>query len=690
MRRLFPGLIRAARGVLGFLFADPHGQPLTLLAAGLAAYGLLIPWLGIFTDDWTFLWTALVLGRPGMEVYFTLGNDRPFWGLLYAFFVPLIGMRPWAWHLFGIFWLWASGLSAWWIARLVWLERRRLALLVGLFFILYPGFVVQWASLVFGHMWLVYAAALASIGLSLKALRRPRIWLPLSALAVLLAAVNFLSLEYFILLELARPLLMFLIFREEEQPRRAAARTLKAWLPYLLLLGGVMVWRLFFFPLQQHKYQLVLLDGLRAEPLETLARLVGTMVSDIAYQSLARAWSLAFRAPLGVDFGSPIGLLYLGLCAGLGLIFYFGLRALADPPAPRRAALSAAAVGLAALAAAGFPFWMSGLKPEPVLMPSRFLMPFMFGGALLLAAVFSALPARRLVNAFLALTFALAAGSQFLNANEFRRAWLIHAESMWQLAWRVPGLVPGTAILTNDWVIAYTSDNTNSAELNLLIGLKNPAARFDHAILSIRETRLRTGQVITPGQPFSRDLMSGVFYGSTDKVVLFYWQRDECLRRLDAELDAVNQTLPEEIRRVVPVSNPRLITPKGQGNDFELPLAIFGPEPAHDWCYYQPKADEAAVRGDWAAAAAFADQALAFGPLPGSDAMLGAVFVEAYAHQNRWADAWALAEQMRARNPYLNLAYCRLWQRIERQTPASPERETILEQAYRVNQCPAP
>ncbi len=682
MRQLFSHLFTAVRRVLVFLFDDPRGQPLALLAAGLAAYGLLIPWLGIFTDDWTFLWTSLVLGKPGMEYYFTLGNDRPFWGLLYAFFVPLIGPRAWAWHLFGIFWLWASALGAWWIARLVWPARRRLALLVGLFFILYPGFVVQWASLVFGHMWLVYAAALGSIGLSLKAARSPRGWLPLSVGAVLLAAVNFLSLEYFMLLELARPALLLLVYREGRGWRAALGRALKAWLPYLLLLGGVMVWRLFFFPLQQHKYQLVLLDALRAEPLGAALRLAGTMLSDIFYQSLARAWSLAFTAPLGVDFTSPIGLLYLGLCAALALVFFFGLRAAPPEEPARRAGLSAAAVGLLALAVAGFPFWMSGLKPEPVLMPSRFLMPFMFGGALLLAGLVSLLNSRRVLPALLALTFALAAGSQFLNANEFRRAWLVHAEAMWQLAWRVPGLEPGTAILTNDWVIAYTSDNTNSAELNLLIGLQNPAARFDHALLSIRETRLRTGQVITPGQPFSRDLMSGVFYGSTDKVVLFYWQLNECLRRLDADLDAVNPMLPDEMRRVVPVSNPRLITPRGQGNDFVLPLS--------NWCYFQAVADEAAVRGDWAAAAAYADQALTFGPLPGTDALLGAVFVEAYAHAGRWQDAWALAEQLRARNPYMVQSYCRLWQRIEHETPASPERQDVLAQAYLVNDCPVP
>jgi hypothetical protein len=47
-----------------------------------------------------------------------------------------------------------------------------------------------------------------------------------------------------------------------------------------------------------------------------------------------------------------------------------------------------------------------------------------------------------------------------------------------------------------------------------------------------------------------------------------------------------------------------------------LPEAIFGPEPAHDWCYYYQSAERAKQAGDWQTVARLGDEAYAAGLTP--------------------------------------------------------------------------
>ena len=296
--------------------------PVILLLACLGGYGLLIPWLGFALDDWTFLWTSLALGLPGEEFYFTIGNNRPFTGVFYHFLVPLFGMNPLVWHLFSILMLWLSALCLWALLRLVWPRAGRAALFAGLLFVLYPGFLVQYTPLVTSHMWLMYACLLGSFALGALAQQRRRWWLPLSAIALILSSFNLISFEYLILPELLRPLLIWFVERQQGGAGGSLRRTIHQWLPYALLLGGVMVWRVFFFPLQMDKYQLDVLDGLRAAPLANGLALLGQIGRDVAWDATLRAWWGALSAPFAAGLGRGARLLGLGVSLGSAGLLY--------------------------------------------------------------------------------------------------------------------------------------------------------------------------------------------------------------------------------------------------------------------------------------------------------------------------------------------------------------------------------
>ncbi|HSV86213.1 MAG TPA: hypothetical protein VLH85_06540, partial [Levilinea sp.] len=181
--------------------------------------------------------------------YFTLGNNRPIWGFFYHFFITLFGeQQPWFWHLFGIFWRWLTAVLLWSLVRLVWPGHDRVAFFAAALFTVYPGFQLQQISLLVGHMWLVLASLLFSLCMNVLAFRRPRRFLLYSSLAIISSTVNLLAFEYFFLLELVRPLLLWFVAGQATPHwRLQIRRTLLAWLPYALLFAGVVIWRSFFF-----------------------------------------------------------------------------------------------------------------------------------------------------------------------------------------------------------------------------------------------------------------------------------------------------------------------------------------------------------------------------------------------------------------------------------------------------------
>ncbi len=143
--------------------------PLLLLGLAVLAYGLLIPWLGYYWDEWPLTWIGHRLGSAGLERYFS--TNRPFWGLIYRFTMPILGVTPWHWQVFGLVWRWFSAVLFWAVLRHAFPRRPDLAAGAGILFLLYPGFSQQSAGLMYGHFFIVLSAYLGSLLAGLAAVR---------------------------------------------------------------------------------------------------------------------------------------------------------------------------------------------------------------------------------------------------------------------------------------------------------------------------------------------------------------------------------------------------------------------------------------------------------------------------------------------------------------------------------------
>jgi hypothetical protein len=665
--------------------------PLLLLAAGGLAYGLLFLWQGYYWDDYPLTWIASTYSSAGLARYFS--TNRPLWGLLYQLSNSLLSDAPWQWQLFGLFWRWLCSVTLWMTLRQVWPRQTFAAVLASLAVLVYPGFGQQPIGMVYGHFFLVLWFFFFSLYASLQAMtgkRGKQLWL---ALALITSLVNLVTLEYFFLLELVRPLLIaFSPTLSGMKARERILKALKAWLPFALTFLAAAIWRFFFFSYQTFNYQPQALERIRERPPNGLLQLLWTWLDQTWIASIA-AWGKAFTLPNPQSLGLLNFALYLLAFLG-GLLITLILFIKSAPPLSRhrsgwsRDGLEMAVCGVVAVLIAGWPFFLTDLPVGLVFPNDRFTLPFMLGSGLLLAGLLAALPLQSALRIGLAAALIVPSiGYHFLNATSYRRDWAQQKSFFWQLAWRVPGLAEGTTLLTNDLPLKYYSDNSLTAAVNWIYAPENQTQEMSYLLLY---PVLRLGRpelpALQPGLPIDLDYLAARFHGSTDQTVVIYYQPPACLRVLDGEIESVNLFVPVEIREVAARLGSSEWILASPDIPAALPAFLYDPEPAHGWCYYFEKADLARQESDWQQVAALGDQAFSLDDYP-NDPSERLPFIEGYAHTGEWERAADLSRQSADVSPAMQPVLCRLWQRIVAQTPESTEKDQISQTMLREFNC---
>ncbi len=658
------------------IIVSPIAVPLLLALVALLAYGPFYNQLGFYWDELVMLWIGTQLGPDGLAHYFA--TNRPFWGMIYQVTVPLIGPFPWRWQLFAIFWRWLAAVLVWGILRQTWRRNPSLALWGGLFFLVYPGFIEQFISLMYSHFFIVLCAFLGSLYLNLLALRQPHRAPWLHAGALVLSFANLLTMEYFFFLEFIRPVLLWVALGDEIPEWRARfKRTLRVYWPYLFLIFGIAIWRAFFFQFQNTNYQYVLLDEIRSAPLAGSWHLLQSVVGSL-WVTLVTTWSRPFIQPFLGQGGNRLMVLFAGvvLLTAASLLWFLSQQRWESVPGPERSASrSAILVGLWAALVGGVPFYLVKLFPKLDYNGDRFSLPFMLGACLVLAGLIGLLPGRSLWKwLVLSLIVSLSAGYQVTVANTYRRDWAFQQAFFWQMTWRMPGLEPGTTLLVNDLPLTYFSDNTLTAPLNWIYAPDNHTQHMDYMLYFVSVRLGRGLAALQPGLPIEQDYLAASFSGTTSQAVAIQYDPPGCLRVLEPDIDPGNRLLPEMMRDAAGISQTAPIQSAGA----VLPLSLYGDGPTHGWCYYFEKADLARQQGDWQKVVKLGEQAFSTGDYP-NDPLERFVFIEGYAHSGNWKRAAQLSKESYRISPeYLGAPLCALWQRIAENTPDTPDKQVTL------------
>jgi len=629
------------------------------------AYGLLIPQMGFYWDDLPMSWVRYQLGAEAMTKYFS--TNRPVWGILYQVTTHILPQVPIYWQLLAFTFRWLGAVTVWAIARELFPQRERLALSLSLLFLLYPGFNQQWGSYLYSHFFIVLFCFLLSLYLMLRGRTIP---------ALALSACNLWMMEYFFILELVRPLMIWAWLRSGASPRRShLVLTLKLWAPYLAVFSLAVLSRLFLFNNQIYEFNLT--EQLARAPLQTVLFLLENILTGL-WVATGAAWAQAFHFPSFAADGPRTAGLYTLIVGMTGLLLYWVLLLRRRHSTVLETGVGRWLIGLGVvmLLLAGPPFWLTDVPVSLAFPANRAMLSFMLGTSFLLAGLLDSIPGRARYAAVVLLA-ALAAGRHFLWATDFRRDWNAHKNLFWQLRWRVPGIEKNTMVLMNEELEFY-ADNSLSAALNWIYAPDNHSEHVDYVLFYPTNRIGNSLPALSPDIPIRYSYLAGEFEGSTSQTLVFYYAPPGCLRLLDPEIDPANRLIPVEslLREAASLSSDRFILDRPTAR---MPN-VYGPEPAHGWCYYFERADLARQFEDWDQVAELGDQAFALADYP-NDPVERFVYIEGYAHAGEWEKARQLSMiSYRVSREYVGPLLCTLWDRIEAGTAATGKEKSNIKE----------
>jgi len=647
--------------------------PTALALTGMLAYGLLIPWMGFYWDDWPFAWILHFKGP--VELMRSFFPFDPLIGPVFFLTSSLLGGSTLVWQIFGLLVRMLVSIALLWSLNQVWPKFPRQVAWVAFFFLVYPGYGQQWVAFTHANQeWISFGCFILSLGVTARSVRAGSPF-KLTALALALQAVGLMTTEYFLGLEVLRPLIIY--FALESAIDRKGAR---AWGAVRLWLAGyVEVWLLagvgqFLFhrspwygghPIEVENPLGV---GLAQFGLDMFNELVNTLTTA-GFSSWTTSLGYLVQPYLAVADWLLLGLVVFSLA----LLFIYLSRVDASfKQSPHKGGWAGQAMllGLAGIVAGRGPSLLAGMPVSLKFDWDRLLISMMLGASLLVIGLLDYFVREDRRKIFLvSLLVAVSIGGQFHNANSYRRAWATEREIFQQLAWRIPALKPGTALVTHELPIPYVSDFQLTALLNWTYAPSLTGENLPYVLLYTK-TRLGGPALpkLTPGLPTETIYRTLTFHGSTSDMVVIYAPADGCLRVLDPVYGTARTVagLNYMLTDAIPLSNPdRIETGAGQA---VLPAQYFGVGDEDTWCYFYEKAELARQSGDWDVVSKLYKQAQAkgYGPRqPGENL----IFIESFARAGDPGTAAKLASAMLKAEPSLCPAVREILERVATASP---------------------
>lgn len=661
-------------------------EPFALLIPLILAFGLLIPWLGFYWDDWPVLLTSQLQGAEGFLEFYQY--DRPVSAWTYIVTMPLLGQHPVAWHIFTLLLRWLTTACLWWTLVGLWPQRRSLATWTAALFAVYPVFTQQSIAVAYSQHWICYLLYTFSMGAMVQAWRQPRRAGLLTALALLAALLHMFTMEYFVGLELLRPVAFWILVSERQEGLVLRLRkVLLRWAPYLAALLGFVIWRMFFVDLAgEDANPPLLLYEILNSPLQGLLLLAQQSLQDIFHLFFA-AWADTLN-PLRIELTDTVTLLSWGagwVAAGLSAVFFLRLSRAASSPEAARAPLAASprswtiqalVMGMAGVVLGLLPIWLTDRQVIVGMYSDRFALPAMLGASLVIVALVDLLIAGRTKQVMI-ISLLIGLGVSFLlyGANEYRWARIHQNRLFWQLAWRAPDIQPQTAFLSNGEVLGRMGLYSHAAAINLIYAKDAPFDQLPYWYFSIGREYAHRMEQLRADAPMETTFRHYTFLGNShDSLILYYEPTQADCMRLVTPQDADDPDLPALVVKALPAVDLTRIDPSPEA-EHKLTLSVFGAEPEHGWCYFFQKADLARQTQDWERAVELGDQAQAAGySLLNSQSNTPQEwipFIEGYAHMDRWEDARAIAQAALEKDPRMAERLCEVWQDLRDQTGSS-------------------
>ena len=581
------------------LFSKRIPVPAWFLLIGILAYGLLIPNLGFYLDDWYIVLHQKYYGAGTFIEFFR--GDRPFFAFVYDVFVPVFKDSRIAWQVFALLTHVLSAVVFWYLLEILIPKQKRFNFIAGLFFLVYPGFKFHWFAVMYSQVFFLYAVYFLSFILMVFSVtaQKWKFWYTAGALVCLV--VGIVPQESFLGLEFIRPIVLYVALgRNSEVTRKTRiGSTFLRWLPYLTLFLGFVTYRI--LNSSSYSYQVSLLDAFKTNAGDTTFTLAIALISGAA-EGLVLAWINLFSM-FGTNLISSRVLLLIVLILIIAGITYLKVRQWQNEIGKRLFFGIAILIGIFSAVAGMLPFLAGGFEVKLDFPNNRYLIAVAPGAAIFLAGLIEYfLGGERQKNLISAVMVGLAVTMQFTTARTFQLNWDYQKEFFWQLYWRAPAIAENTLLVSEDLPFSrYSSDTSLTAPLNLVYAPQKLSTKIPYAFILFTQSN-DVIETFEPGTAIDYQLRAFEFAGNSSNYLLFKKPSIGCLRILTSQdtVDEVFSTYRNNIwRNALEWADEGEIIP----NPVEPPASLvkyFGEENTDQWCYFYEKAALAAQQQKWA------------------------------------------------------------------------------------------
>ena len=657
--------------------------PLVFLVTCIFSFGLLIPSLGFYMDDWPYVFYAKLKGIDSLREMLVF-DSRPNAAWLYMLGFNLLGFKPMAWHIFALLMRWGTVVFVWMIFKTLWPERKKEAVYIGLFFAVYPFFMLQPFAVGSTHHWFGFLAFTLSMLLMIQCVNAPTgKWIVLTSLALIFESAHLFTSEYFSGLELIRIFILWiLISRAEPAISKRLSKTLLNWLPYLVVLGLFFFWRVAVYenPPDVVRNEPVILQQLFSEPFKAIGYLITTFIKD-ALAVMTIGWQKATDVSL-LDFTSPFVQFRLGVSVlFFGAVYLYLSKFLSDSTESNDDwKTGSITLAVAGLLTGGLPVWLIGrsiMESKNLLSASRFGIPAMFG-----AAIFSYLVVDYFVKEknkkllLLAFMLALSVNFHLDNTKEFQYSWEKQERLAQQLLWRAPQVEPGTTFLTDEEVLGVMGEYAVSFSINTTYQAKNIENSPPYWYFPFYYTNPNVNSLLQ-GAPLEYSKLSMTFAGNSNQMLLLSFNPElrRCLWVMQPQ-DVNLRLVSNDMRQLSAGSDISLIK-QAEGEEPTLPEDIYGQENTQTWCYYFEKADLARQYGQWDEVVRLWNESQSIGERA-DDGFEYIPFIEGLGHTGDWEQVKSLTKFSKKITAGLEPSLCTALDRLAASAPESTERDDTI------------
>jgi hypothetical protein len=633
---------------------------LLILLATAITYGISIPNLGYYYDDWYLLWSGQARGAESIISLFS--TDRPYMGVVYSYVYRLLGDSILNWHLYALLWRFIGGLAFFWILRLIWPKQKYITTLMAVLFVVYPGFLSQPDANTKQNHLFGFATGLLSIAFMLQALKTSSKVgkIAYSLISVVLTANYLFIYEYMIGLEGMRLVLLgFILYQNGfTKVRSLFKETIKKWWPYPLVMAGFLYWRIFIFDSSRNATDATQLAfNYRSDLLNMSLRLIFETLKDFLDTTLFAWFVQPFQLYTKAEYADLfLAFVVAGIVIGLAWLYsrlfkkWWGdeFHEADTPTQIKNFIWIGAFITLCAIA----PVILSAREFDPTdtyksygLHPTAGVIILIAGLILMIQPNFRKLGLLALIG--------ISVSAQVLNSTNWERYWDYQRETWWQLTWRAPDVRSNTLVMTYFNIdFGLQQDYEIWGPVNLIYRPEPSKAPPINAEVLNKDTALN----ILRGDALGRRMRDFDMQRDFTKVLLISLpSKNSCIHVIDGTLPVYSEYESLLVRRVGAYSVLKRINTEGESP--VPPVAIFGTEPAHDWCYYYQKASLARQIGDWNEVGRLYDEMIDRG-FTASDKSEVFPFIEGLVNLGRHDDAKALFKEEIKERDALSFELC--------------------------------